>query len=83
MAYSLTVLLFFFIPMVFFAKNHLLSVLISLEIMMFFVLLLLFFPIFMCLTSLTYLMVFLCFAASGAAVGLTLLISMGRLSGND
>nr|YP_010279275.1 NADH dehydrogenase subunit 4L [Micrarionta opuntia]UKG20825.1 NADH dehydrogenase subunit 4L [Micrarionta opuntia] len=64
-------------------KQSLLSVLVSLEMLMFLTIFLFCMPMIYYFNSMTYFITLLCFAASGAALGLTLLVSMSRLHGND
>nr|BAC99293.1 NADH dehydrogenase subunit 4L [Nesiohelix kanoi] len=64
-------------------KKRLLMNLVSLEVLMYMIIFA-YYPVMLVLfNSMTYFIVMLCFAASGAALGLSLLISMGRLYGND
>nr|QCG71481.1 NADH dehydrogenase subunit 4L [Camaenella platyodon] len=78
-----SVLLLLLFGFIFINKCHLLASLISLEVMMYLVLMN--YLILSCTAfwSMTYFITLLCFAAAGAALGLSLLVTMGRLYGND
>nr|BAC99134.1 NADH dehydrogenase subunit 4L [Euhadra awaensis awaensis]BAC99251.1 NADH dehydrogenase subunit 4L [Euhadra awaensis vortex] len=64
-------------------KKSILMCLISLEFLHFFLFLLYYWPIPHTMNSLSIIVMLLCFAASGAALGLSILITMSRQSGSD
>nr|BAC99257.1 NADH dehydrogenase subunit 4L [Euhadra aomoriensis] len=64
-------------------KKSILLSLISLEFLHFFVFLVLYSPIPPMTGTFTIIVVLLCFAASGAALGLSILVTMSRQSGSD
>nr|QBL02350.1 NADH dehydrogenase subunit 4L [Helix pomatia] len=81
---DLLMVLFAFLSCVIFAsKNKLMSMLICLELLMFLLLCFIMHTSTNAFTTSTLLALLLCFSASGGAVGLTLLVSMSRLYGND
>nr|BAC99242.1 NADH dehydrogenase subunit 4L [Euhadra sandai sandai] len=65
------------------AKKSILTCLISLEFLFFFLFLLLYWPLPFFTWSLSIIVVLLCFAASGAALGLSILVTLSRQSGSD
>nr|YP_010704687.1 NADH dehydrogenase subunit 4L [Monacha cartusiana]URP31098.1 NADH dehydrogenase subunit 4L [Monacha cartusiana] len=64
-------------------KKAMLLVLIGLEMLMFLSLNIILILLTGTLSSTIYFMMYLCFLAAGAAIGLSLLISISRFSGND
>nr|BAC99164.1 NADH dehydrogenase subunit 4L [Euhadra latispira tsurugensis]BAC99170.1 NADH dehydrogenase subunit 4L [Euhadra latispira latispira] len=64
-------------------KKSILMCLISLEFLFFFSFLIFYSPIPHITGTLTIIVVLLCFAASGAALGLSILVTMSRQSGSD
>nr|BAC99203.1 NADH dehydrogenase subunit 4L [Euhadra quaesita quaesita] len=65
------------------SKKSILLSLISLEFLHFFVFLIFYSPIPPITGTFTIIVVLLCFAASGAALGLGILVTMSRQSGSD
>lgn len=78
-----SVLLFFSVRSFFYFKNSLLFSLLRLELITLFVLYVCCMVINVYSTSIVLICFFLCFAARGAAVGLSLLVGLRRLYGND
>nr|BAC99296.1 NADH dehydrogenase subunit 4L [Plectotropis elegantissima] len=78
-----TVLLLILNLTFFVGKKTLLMMLISLEVLMFMVIMLSIGPFLFMYKSLTFFTVLLCFAAGGAAIGLSMLITFSRHTGND
>nr|BAC99218.1 NADH dehydrogenase subunit 4L [Euhadra decorata decorata]BAC99224.1 NADH dehydrogenase subunit 4L [Euhadra decorata decorata] len=64
-------------------KKSILMCLISLEFMHFFLFLVFYSPIPPMMGTFTIIVVLLCFAASGAALGLSILVTVSRHSGSD
>nr|BAC99143.1 NADH dehydrogenase subunit 4L [Euhadra senckenbergiana ibukicola] len=64
-------------------KKSILMCLISLEFLFFFSFLILYSPVPHITGTLTIIVVLLCFAASGAALGLSILVTISRQSGSD
>nr|BAC99227.1 NADH dehydrogenase subunit 4L [Euhadra senckenbergiana notoensis] len=64
-------------------KKSILMCLISLEFLFFFSFLIFYSPIPDITGTISMIVVFLCFAASGAALGLSILVTISRQSGND
>nr|BAC99260.1 NADH dehydrogenase subunit 4L [Euhadra grata grata] len=66
-----------------FTKKSILMCLISLEFLHFFMFLIFYWPVPIMMNSYTIIVVLLCFAASGAAMGLSILVTLSRHSGSD
>nr|BAC99158.1 NADH dehydrogenase subunit 4L [Euhadra idzumonis] len=82
--YYVYVVLFCIIwTLILFKKKNVLSCLISLEFLHFFLFLLFYWPVPHFTNSLSLIVVLLCFAASGAALGLSILVTLSRQSGGD
>nr|BAC99245.1 NADH dehydrogenase subunit 4L [Euhadra herklotsi tushimana] len=64
-------------------KKNVLSCLISLEFLHYFLFLIFYWPVPYYFNSLSLIVVLLCFAASGAALGLSILVTLSRQSGSD
>nr|YP_010686216.1 NADH dehydrogenase subunit 4L [Cochlostyla marinduquensis]UIX22049.1 NADH dehydrogenase subunit 4L [Cochlostyla marinduquensis] len=79
----LSVLVLFLSIFIFIMKQHLLMNLICIEILMFFNMIMYLYYMNFYIMSMTYFVSLLCFSASGAAIGLVLLVAMGRQYGND
>nr|YP_009059489.1 NADH dehydrogenase subunit 4L [Mastigeulota kiangsinensis]AIN75492.1 NADH dehydrogenase subunit 4L [Mastigeulota kiangsinensis] len=80
---SLFVLLVLMCLFCFIRKLSLLSSLILLEVITFTMLLFYYAPLLFLFNSSSYFVTLFCFAASGAASGLSLLITVSRLNGSD
>nr|BAC99254.1 NADH dehydrogenase subunit 4L [Euhadra murayamai] len=65
------------------SKKSILMSLISLEFLHFFVFLIFYSPIPLMTGTFSIIVVLLCFAASGAALGLSILVTMSRQNGSD
>nr|BAC99188.1 NADH dehydrogenase subunit 4L [Euhadra sigeonis] len=65
------------------SKKSILMCLISLEFLHFYLFLIFYWPIPRMMGTYTLMVVLLCFAASGAAVGLSILVTISRHSGSD
>nr|BAC99176.1 NADH dehydrogenase subunit 4L [Euhadra grata emurai] len=64
-------------------KKSILMCLISLEFLHFFMFLIFYSPIPVMMNSYSIIVMLLCFAASGAAMGLSILVTLSRHSGSD
>nr|BAC99146.1 NADH dehydrogenase subunit 4L [Euhadra herklotsi yakushimana] len=64
-------------------KKSVLSCLISLEFLHYFLFLIFYWPVPHYFNSLSLIVVLLCFAASGASLGLSILVTLSRQSGSD
>nr|BAC99290.1 NADH dehydrogenase subunit 4L [Euhadra grata gratoides] len=64
-------------------KKSILMCLISLEFLHFFVFLIYYSPVPFSMGSINIIVMVLCFAASGAALGLSILVTMSRQNGSD
>nr|BAC99179.1 NADH dehydrogenase subunit 4L [Euhadra quaesita quaesita] len=69
--------------LILFSKKSILMSLISLEFLHFFVFLIFYSPIPSMTGTYTIIVVLLCFAASGAALGLSILVTLNRQNGSD
>nr|BAC99173.1 NADH dehydrogenase subunit 4L [Euhadra eoa gulicki] len=65
------------------SKKSILMCLISLEFLHFYLFLIFYWPIPSMMGTFTFIVVLLCFAASGAALGLSILVTISRHSGSD
>nr|BAC99116.1 NADH dehydrogenase subunit 4L [Euhadra aomoriensis]BAC99263.1 NADH dehydrogenase subunit 4L [Euhadra aomoriensis] len=83
--YLHTYMVLFFIlwSLIFISKKSILMSLISLEFLHFFVFLIFYSPITLMTGTFSIIVVLLCFAASGAALGLSILVTMSRQNGSD
>nr|UMI33327.1 NADH dehydrogenase subunit 4L [Candidula unifasciata unifasciata] len=81
--FAVMVLTLLLVGSLFYNKRHIMSILLCLEFLVFMFLLVVFYVSMFYFGNLSLFVATLCFAASGAAIGLTLLVAFSRLYGND